>query len=712
MVATRFGWVAALLCAVGLLFACGRAASLRGSFPDNRPEQIKAVLARLPAPAPPSAPSNVTGRPLVVVALEGEPAGLAAFDASTGDELWRVAMAVDSPPFVGGPVVVVRSGTSMVGLSVRDGSRLWSRQAETLDFMGAAIDGDVVAMTFSTAGQRASTFREGRVVVLDAQTGRTLWTLGPVEKQLGAPAVRAGVVFVPWDRLSLSAFDARSGEEIARLLSRDDVIAFVDAGPEGVYYGSSGVYRLTERSAQGTRADAAVYEPLVGNAPRATTFGPDSFLGVTGGRNARNKIRFLWRGAPEAGDEVHLLDDRAYFLYFRILFAFQASTGEIRWTHQEEGDAEAAAVVPGGVLMLDGRGRLAAIDATTGQVVHRVDLGVPVATAAFDVPSLPRGGGGDEEGVRTAREQLLDVIFDPDTRLTPARRFAVSVLASIPDAEATRDLLGVCQNQRVPEQVRGDAALVLRTRQTGSEFLRAALAEHQDFLADREAPAVGVIAASVLHMEDSSAVPGLVSHLVDPETPLADLPSVAATLTALGDASIVPDLLRFIVRYRADSEFREEPSALVELGRAVARHGSDQDRARLRALAEQPHTNPALVAALGEILEPPAEEAAEGAPAEGEELRRTMSPEQVDGVMQGARDRIRPCVQSALRRTADLSEIRITMVVSGEGDLEELAVEPQDDVLGSCLTLAMAESTFPSSDLERQRVDYTIRIER
>ena len=89
----------------------------------------------------------------------------------------------------------------------------------------------------------------------------------------------------------------------------------------------------------------------------------------------------------------------------------------------------------------------------------------------------------------------------------------------------------------------------------------------------------------------------------------------------------------------------------------------------------------------------------------------TPSQEQLNAVMQAARDRIRPCVQSALRRTADLTDITMTMVVNGEGELEELAVEPQDDILGSCLTLSLAESTFPSSDLERQRVEYTIRIE-
>ena len=44
-----------------------------------------------------------------------------------------------------------------------------------------------------------------------------------MERQFGAPAATGGVAFIPWDRLSLSAFDLETGAELARLLSRYDV---------------------------------------------------------------------------------------------------------------------------------------------------------------------------------------------------------------------------------------------------------------------------------------------------------------------------------------------------------------------------------------------------------------------------------------------------------------------------------------------------------
>ncbi len=305
------------------------------------------------------------------------------------------------------------------------------------------------------------------------------------------------------------------------------------------------------------------------------------------------------------------------------------------------------------------------------------------------------------------RDQLLEIVFDNDTRLTPARRFAVSVLASIPDAEVTRALLEVCRNRRVPEPIRHDAAMVLRTRQAGSHFLIDALSEHQDFLEERDAPPVGVIAGAVLHMQEASAVNRLVEHLEDPMTPFEDLSPIAAALTELGSAQIVPTLRRFVVRYRADSEFRGREEPLLELVRAIARHGTDADREAIAELGASGRTLQGFVEGLEAALERPEDtEDAEGA---GGDVP-TISADQVNAAMQDARDRIRPCIQSALRRHRDLEDITLNLVITNTGDLEELTVTPQDDVLGSCLTLSLVHSSFPRSDEPRREVEYTISI--
>lgn len=700
----------ATMCSATILVACSGSAEFRSSFPDNRPDHLENLLQKLPASAAPSGPANDTGRGLVVVELDGSQSGVAAFDAQTGDELWRRLMPVDSTPSVGGPVVVVKSGQQIVGLSVRDGSDLWSRRAESIDYMGAAIDSGVVILTFSTAGQRASVFREAHAIAVDALSGRERWSLGPVEKQFGAPAAFGGVAFIPWDRLSLSVFDIASGQEIARLLSRDDVYSFVRAGPEGVFYGSTAAYRLSKQSVTGSREKAEVYEPLVANAPVSEGFYADGFLGQKGGRNARNKIRFLWRGAPRSGDEVSLADDTVYFLYYRILFSFDATNGAVRWVRTLESDVESAEVVQGGILLLGGDGTLLSIEASTGAIVHRTSLGVEVAGAVFDVHALLRGQPGDRPET-SVREQLREVVFDPDARLTPARRFAVSVLASIPDEEATRDLLEVCRQRRVPLPVRHDAAMILRTRQSGSHYLVQALAEHHDFLANRESPPVGVIAAAVLHMRDETAIPRLWEHMLDPETPREDLLPIAALLTELGNESNVPQMRNFVVRYHADSEFNGAEDTLLELIRAIARHGSDEDREAMGNLAADSSTLSVFRRGLDEALEVPEPEEEAGEAGASEPAAETVTVQQLSQVMESSRAQIRPCLQSALRRTPELSEVRLNMVINGSGDLEELTVEPPDDILSSCMTLSLGQASFPRSMSRRRTARYTIRIE-
>jgi outer membrane protein assembly factor BamB len=682
------------------LVGCGAGRGLRSSFPDNRPEHVRALLQRLEAGPVRAGLRNQLGQPLAVVALDGDPGGLVALDLGAGRELWRRPMAVDSEPVIGGPVVIIRSGQEVLGLSLRDGRPLWRRSLPSLEFMGAAVEGDRAVLSFSTPGEQSGSFRRAEAWVLNASTGQRLWKLGPMDKQFGAPALHRGVVFLPWDRLSLSAFDVESGEELARLLSRDDVYSFVEAAGDGVYYGSTSAYRLTDQSASGLREESDVYEPLVANAPPAATFHADGYWGQEGGRNARRNIRFLWRGAPMAQGQVQLADNALYFMYYRIVFAFVADSGEVRWVRTLDQDLQAAAVVDGGIVVMGDGGHFWALDAATGAVTAERPADLAVANGTLDVASLPRGqAGGETQG--TVRDQLLGVILDPDARLLPVRRFALALLGGVPQEEVTQDLLEICRDRSLPEPLRRDSGIVLRSRQVGTQYLTAALADHYDFLAEREAPPVGVIASALLHVGERSATRLLLSHLTDPETPRDDLAGVAAALRDLGDEAIMGPVGQFLVRYHADSEFSNDAGPLLDLARAVALYGGEAGREILASLQADRHTLPSLAEGVAELLAAQAEEA--GSHQDGAQASLpALDTEAVRGVMEGARDRLRPCIQAALRRHADLSEIRFDLVVTEAGELEELTVEPQDDPLGACVALALAEVEFPRGDDRRQ----------
>src|SRR5205807_55779 len=78
---------------------------------------------------------------------------------------------------------------------------------------------------------------------------------------LGAPAARGGVVAVPYLHQSMVLLDGRTGDELARVRSRDEEILFARAAPEGFFYGSNkGLSLANSRSASGTRENSARLE--------------------------------------------------------------------------------------------------------------------------------------------------------------------------------------------------------------------------------------------------------------------------------------------------------------------------------------------------------------------------------------------------------------------------------------------------------------------
>jgi hypothetical protein len=172
----------------------------------------------------------------------------------------------------------------------------------------------------------------------------------------------------------------------------------------------------------------------------------------------------------------------------------------------------------------------------------------------------------------------------------------------------------------------------------------------------------------------------------------------------------VASLRNYVVRYHADSEFNGAEEVLLEIVRAIARHGSDEDRAAIRRLG----ADPAMLAALSRGLEsalalpePPAPEEQ----ATPDVHQESVTTEQVGEVMERARARIRPCIQSALRRHPSLAEVAMTMTIDEDGELVALAIDPHDDILNSCLSLSLGQSRFPAASAHRGTLGYTIRIQ-
>ncbi|NMC69099.1 MAG: PQQ-binding-like beta-propeller repeat protein [Myxococcales bacterium] len=688
-------------------------------FADNREEDVAKVVARLPAPAPATAPANRLGRPLVAGLRYGTP-GVFVFDVSTGTMLWNKEMSVASRPVLTDRAVLVQSGSDVVSLRLEDGSEMWRIETEGMSFFGAAHDEKYAYLTLGVTVSHV-----GRLIAVNADSGWTSWKI-QTTKLFGRPAAAGGLVFVPWERQDISVLDRESQEEIARIRSVDDVYNFVFARPQGVFYGSKGLYRFDGKSFHGTQQDATYYRPPMQGIPGDPELWADAFAEPTGGRNAREKIRFFVAPAFDpAGQSVTLEHDKLFLLYFRFLVAYDAASGAIQWIYRHPDDIEAVSVQPSGVFLVDSPGNLVRVAADTGLPDWRLPIGIDVAAATFDIagfspPSQPVGTVG------TMRVQLLQVILDQDNRLLPFRQYLIAKLAQLPEPEVTRDILDVYAQRTSPQALKDAARAALASRAQGAEHLIGALDTHTDYLMNTQAPPMGVVAQSLVAMQARAAVTGLVAHLLDPETPLEDLQEVAQALVDLGDASLISTFESYLTLYHADSAFSQNPNALNVLADGLLKYGGEEERRFLDNLVASTYTLPALKAhiqkrydeieqarlAAEEAARLAAEAAAAGTVSAVQEvLPQTLSREQVGQAMTANAALIAPCVQAKMQRSPTLSQVRMVFRLSNTGQASDLSVLPSDDAeFTACLSEALSQIQFPRFLALSQRAQFTIDI--
>jgi len=154
-----------------------------------------------------------------------------ALDVGDGSIAWKVGRGAPSltlrgasePKVVGDSVLVGYDDGKMMALSMRDGEELWEATVSTprgrselerisdVDGEIAYLDGTVYAVSFN-----------GRVVAVDMDTGKTIWTKD-LSSDVG-PSVDESHLYITDDDDSVWAFDKTSGATIWRqdkLLYRD-----------------------------------------------------------------------------------------------------------------------------------------------------------------------------------------------------------------------------------------------------------------------------------------------------------------------------------------------------------------------------------------------------------------------------------------------------------------------------------------------------------
>jgi outer membrane protein assembly factor BamB len=587
--------------ALAALSALGCAGTTPSSaFPRaGEASDVAAALARM---SPEQGPTNGSGQPRVFLAVN-RPGGseIVAADLATGAVLWRQS------DQLGGRIAVARSAVAyarpdgtLVGRDVGSGALLWEHRPGGRQRVGYAAGGDAV-YDVTTAGN----LRQIELVRYEARRGSADWRQ-ELEGEAGAPAVRGGVVALPRRSQYVSLIDGESGHVLADILSREEAATFVRARPEGLFFGSRGVFVASAENANASRKGGGYVQATLPSFIRPQ-YDRDMYRSGEGDYSAVDRNRLLWRLEVD-GPRARFSDGLVVAHCFRFFFGLDVASGRLRWAYNHPSeDAVASDWVGRHVLFVAADGELGAIDARTGRHTWRarIPAGGIVRGATLDAEgwSPPDNVGGAEEPLAHA---LASILWDPDKRFQEVKLYAVDELARLQGKEVTLELLRALEGTELPAPVvqRATDALVDRRDPASLELFAAALEVRSDYAEDRRAPRLDVLARAVAVTKAAALVPALLKHLRQPDTDPAAVRDIADAALATDARGAVGPFEDYLMQYRADPAFQRAPGPVIAAAEVVLKLGGPGQRAALLFLADDPRTVEPLRAHLRRALFP------------------------------------------------------------------------------------------------------------
>lgn len=700
----------ACVLASSVLPACGGGNAFSPVYPDNQEASVQTVLDRLSShPAGEADP--------VAAGITTSPHHLFVVDLRTGEKRWDIETGQpSSAPVIAGDYVLLHQTRGVVGYSLRDGRELFEVEDDAMYLTGGGGDGADAAFALSTGGGVGA--RSKLVIV----RGGSISVERNMEQTLGAPTVTAGMVFVPWATQNLSVLEASSGDEIARVRITDRPIGRAYHQDGNIYFGQRGVFRLTPSTVAGSTEGSAFVEAQERTYPGEPSFMPDPYAPAAGPASAVHKIRLDWLASGSA-ETVAFADERLYLSFYRFVFGLAPSDAEgVHFVYEHSEDIVGAHATRGGLIIADQGGGFAFINARGQQAwtahVDRTPTSVTIRPGSF----VPAATPSTEPG--TIAEQLSAAAQSTDSRLVPARRFALGLMSGVEGEEVTAQLLAVCDNRQTPPAVKSDACTRLSTRTSGQAAILGALGRHASFLDNEVAPPVVELAAAASAMQARAAGPLIWNHIQDPQTPEEALPALFEALKNLGAESSLPNIKAWLRTYHADARTDSMLQSLaLATSMVLAAEGEDAEDF-LVTLAEDPLAPGPARGQMNEVLENwrtalEAEAAAAEAEANGEtdETSGEEEPE-VDagpppattaasamGVLEPVAAQIRACISSDVRHA---QSARVAIGLEGDGSIRSLSVLPAR--LDTCIGTLIRSQPFPGNTRgAREQITLTFR---
>jgi outer membrane protein assembly factor BamB len=576
------------------------------SYHGGDPAYVRAALQR--AGQGSAGPVNANERPTAYIVLSragSQAQELWAYDLENKSLRWNQNVDFDGRVAVARPVVV--HGTRGGGLVARDIDKGAVRWQASLGSgyvrMGYAAGGDLVAEVVQRGTGSA---RKAEVIGYDAASGSRRFSR-EVDGPVGAPVVYRGLVAVPRQSQWVTLIDGKSGDVLAEILSRKQAANFVRALPEGLFFGSTGIFMASPATALADKEGPGYLEAKVPAFVRPL-YNPDLYRRGDSAYSAVDRNRLLWRVTP-SGEAAAFTDGNVVVHNFRFFFAIDAATGKLRWAfNQPRTDAISSDHTGRSIVFVTTEGHVKALDAATGAQTYEAALpgagNLQVVGATFDADGFAARGMGPGQSLP---QTLSSIIFDPDKRFSDVRMFALEELTQLSGPDVTKELLRALDSGDViPSPVLKRAMDVLVARQD-RELLGVymdALKVHPDYVEDRQPKRLEFYARAVAALKAKEAVPLLVEYLRLPDTEADAVTEIATAVLELEAKHSVEPFGDFLLQYRADPGFRAQPQPLVAASNVLLKLGGAKERSLLNFVAEEPQTLEPLAEHLKRALAP------------------------------------------------------------------------------------------------------------
>jgi outer membrane protein assembly factor BamB len=572
-----------------LLVACGSANAVKtvgapfsSSWQADQGQSIAALEKRL---------RDVKAPPAAAVAVGVNQSGLYGVSLPDG-ERWAHGNSADTLPIVAGAVVVASNAGRLFALDAKTGKELWELPIEARKLRGASDDGELTVAVVAGDNPGKSRFvavsRRGEIV---HQLDSTV--------DLGYPAVKGGVAFIPWSDQYVSAVDLRTGEEVARLLLREIVTQARSYNGE-LWFGEKGLVRLDDKirlatTNQGTRVGLPARQ-LPG---KPVWLGSGNQLWPVSG-SARLKIRLAATPVADA-EGAHFANDAYLASYFRVVLGLSDRDGSVRFVKSLGADALGMSVGQRGFAVCDASGRVSLLSARGGDA-GTAELGARLDACTVDVSALSLDR---DSAPPSLAEQIGAALAELTPDMAVAQKLLVDELTRLEDPRVTKILIDLTSSTKIPPDLRSAARKLIATRRSGKEYMLAALERHYDYVSDvLLPPPLGPLSDALAAMNEVSATPLLAKHLNDPANDMADVERAAVALGKLATPAEYEELRTFFALYRATADEPSLVNAVVSIGGALLRIGGAQGKSVVERAALDPLTQADVKRGLNALLQP------------------------------------------------------------------------------------------------------------